>query len=249
MGESVDAVLDVSAWLSGLEGSTVVVPAFGPGAFLLLAAALLLSTIPVSQLRWLAVLPAGAGLALAASPGALRSLRRPRRGRSGGARRGRAPRARRPSLRFRGGAVAAGRRGRPSRSRDASLREGARCDRAGCVVVLEDGRAVSLVQHPAAFEEDCRRAAVIVSPLAAPARCRSALVLDRRHLDDAGATAVRLAGGAMSVSASRPAGEPRPWNRLSPVRPASRVAPPARGAPARPVDDDDADSVSSAEPD
>ncbi|HEX2126007.1 MAG TPA: ComEC/Rec2 family competence protein, partial [Thermoleophilaceae bacterium] len=68
MGWAVAQVLEVSAWVSGLQGSTVVVPALGSGALAALTLALLLVTLPGPSLRWLAVIPAGIGTALAATP-------------------------------------------------------------------------------------------------------------------------------------------------------------------------------------
>ena len=40
--------------------------------------------------------------------------------------------------------------------------DGIACDPTGCIGKLDDGRLVSYVLAPDAFEEDCRRAAVIV---------------------------------------------------------------------------------------
>src|SRR4051794_10613769 len=54
MGVAVEGILRVSAWVSGLSGSTVIVPAFGAGALGFLAASILVLTLFVSPLRWLA---------------------------------------------------------------------------------------------------------------------------------------------------------------------------------------------------
>src|SRR4051812_26785497 len=67
MGVAVEGILRVSAWVSGLSGSTVIVPAFGAGALGFLAASILVLTLFVSPLRWLAVAPAVMGLWLAAT--------------------------------------------------------------------------------------------------------------------------------------------------------------------------------------
>ena len=64
---------------------------------------------------------------------------------------------------------------------DKSLGEGIRCDRAGCVGRLADGRLIALARTIEAFEEDCRRAAVVASPREAPPHC-AALVIDRNVL-------------------------------------------------------------------
>jgi competence protein ComEC len=110
---------------------------------------------------------------------------------------------------------------------DPSLREGVRCDRVGCVVTMADGRALALVQDPRAFEEDCRRAAAVVSRLTAPPSCKAALVLDRHALQAGGATALRLAGAGFEIWTARGPGEPRPWERI--VR-APRAPPPRPSA-------------------
>ena len=65
MGTAVSSVLDISAWVSGLDGATVVVPAFGPGALAVLALALLLLTLLTTPLRLLGLAAVPAGLALA----------------------------------------------------------------------------------------------------------------------------------------------------------------------------------------
>jgi competence protein ComEC len=43
------------------------------------------------------------------------------------------------------------------------LGEGIACDPLGCIGRLADGRLVAYVFAPDAFEEDCRRAAVVVA--------------------------------------------------------------------------------------
>jgi competence protein ComEC len=210
MGLAVAQVLDVSAWVSGFEGSTLVVPALGVGALSAFCMTLLLVCLPASSLRWLAAIPAGAGLALAAAPerydafvdreGAAAAVRGPA---------GRLVLVGRPSdfvveqwLRADGDSRSAD---------DATLRDGARCDPLGCVVSRSDGRSVAYVQDPGAFEEDCRRAAVIVTPLTAPPTCKASLVLDRTFLRDRGATAVRLRDGAVVVRSARRDRSPPAW--------------------------------------
>ncbi|MBA1157315.1 ComEC/Rec2 family competence protein [Microvirga mediterraneensis] len=60
MGAAVSQVLDVSAWVGGFSGSTLIVPALGSAALVLLSLGLVLVSIPASALRWFAVVPAGA---------------------------------------------------------------------------------------------------------------------------------------------------------------------------------------------
>jgi competence protein ComEC len=244
MGAAVARVLDVSAFVSAFAGSSVVVPALGRLAFGLLVAALLLATLPASSLRWLAVVPAGAGLALAAAPlrydalvdreGAGAAIRGPE---------GRLVLVGRPSgfvveqwLRADGDGRSAD---------DATLRRDVRCDRLGCVVTTPDGRSVAYVQDVAAFEEDCRRAAVVVTRLAAPP-CGASLVLDRDTLKERGATALRFDGDAVILRSTAP-GRHREERR--PLRGAGTQQTHDRPRPARPtIDLPDAEDLSSGEP-
>ncbi|HEX2556606.1 MAG TPA: ComEC/Rec2 family competence protein [Microvirga sp.] len=238
MGRAVDAVLAVSQWVEGLSGSTVPIAAFGTAALVLMSAALLLAVLPASSLRWLAVLPAGVGLALAATPERF-DLFVDREG-AGAAIRGADGRLHlvgRPSAFVTEQWLRAD--GDPRRADDATLRQGARCDRLGCVVTLADGRAVAFVQDSRAFPEDCRRAAIVVTRLAAPPGCGATLVLDRPKLQLSAATAVLFpAGGTPEIRTARATGDPRPWTRTAPAAPPSRPVPARRPAPS-PEDDED----------
>ncbi|MEZ0170596.1 ComEC/Rec2 family competence protein [Microvirga sp. TS319] len=247
MGFAVAQVLDVSAWVGAFSGSTLVVPALGIGGLALLSAGLLALTIPASNLRWLALVPVGAGLAFAATP--------PRydiyvdRDGSGAA------------IRDPGGRLALV--GKPSgfvaeqwlradgdgrNAEDVSLKEAARCDRLGCVVETSAHRSVAFVQEAAAFEEDCRRAAIVLTRLDAPDHCGAAVVIDRRVLAERGATAIRLGTDAVEIHSVRKGREVRPWAAAAEARSsAAREAPrTARPAPEQEWADED---ISSAGPD
>jgi competence protein ComEC len=63
--------------------------------------------------------------------------------------------------------------------KDNLLREGIRCDAAGCIGKLRDGSLVAIAKTIEAFEEDCRRATLVVSSRDAPPGC-AALVVDRQ---------------------------------------------------------------------
>ncbi len=97
------------------------------------------------------------------------------------------------------------------KSDDAALRAGARCDALGCVVDLADGRSVALVQDRRAFDEDCRRAAFIISPLAAPPTCKPPVLFDRSFFAAYGAAAVRITPSGHEIVTTRRSNEPRPW--------------------------------------
>jgi competence protein ComEC len=104
---------------------------------------------------------------------------------------------------------------------DPNLAAGIRCDRAGCVGRLADGRLIALARTLEAFEDDCQRAAVVVSARVAPPNC-AALVIDREVLQQSGAVALRRRGNGFVITSVRPPGQDRPWAqaRHPPPRPA-----------------------------
>ena len=210
MGWAVEAVLRLSGWVAGFANSIVIVPAFGGTALGLFAAALLLATLPGSSLRILALLPLVAGLALAAA------ARRPDIyvARDGTGMAVRQPDGRLLVL----GPVAAftveqwlRADGDPRRAGDRTLRDPSRCDPLGCAAHLADGRAVSVVANRRGFEEDCRRAAILVSRHKAPPGCAASVVLDRDHLAGHGATTLRIVPSGILMESVRKPGPGRPW--------------------------------------
>jgi competence protein ComEC len=107
-------------------------------------------------------------------------------------------------------------------------------DRWGCVGDLPEGQSLSLVLDRNAFEEDCARAAIVVSPLTAPATCAPAQVYDERRLQETGAVGLVWTAKGLVETAARAPLEDRPWSpaprrprdeRLR--RPGSRGADPA----------------------
>jgi competence protein ComEC len=78
-------------------------------------------------------------------------------------------------------------------------------------VSLADGRAVAVVQDRRAFAEDCRRAAFVISPLAAPPTCTPPVLLDRAFLAAHGAAAVRVTSAGHEIVTTRRPDEPRAW--------------------------------------
>jgi len=94
--------------------------------------------------------------------------------------------------------------------KDATLNEGIRCDSAGCVGKLHDGSLVAITKTLEAFEEDCRRAVLVVSTRDAPPGC-AALVIDRKVWRRSGAMALRRHGDQFEITATRPRGYDRPW--------------------------------------
>lgn len=210
MGAAVRSVLDISAWVSALDGATVVVPAFGPGALALFGLALLVLTLLTTPLRFLGLAALPAALAVAGQ--------QPRpdlfvdRDGSGAAVRGADGRlvllGRVPAFVAEQWLKADG-DGR--QASDPNLRAGARCDPVGCVAMAAGRRPIALVLDRRAFEEDCRRAEVVISRLPAPETCRAPHRFDRAYLAGNGAITVRWTAGNVSIEASRRPDDPRPW--------------------------------------
>jgi competence protein ComEC len=211
MGLAVEKVLQVSAWVNGLSGATVVVPAFGALALGLLALALLITTLMASRLRWLAVAPAALGLWLARTPERF-DIYVDRAGIGAAVRGGD------------GRLVLVGRSstftaeqwlkadGDARRAGDPSLKAGARCDPLGCVAEAAGGRIVALVQDRRAFAEDCARAAIVLSRLSAPPSCTAGIIIDGAYLARHGATAIRFTdGNGRAIATARTPDETRPW--------------------------------------
>ena len=82
----------------------------------------------------------------------------------------------------------------------------------GCIASLPGGNLVAQVVAPDAFEEDCVRAAIVVTSREAPTGC-AALAIDRKVLRAQGATALTRSGDGFEIIAARPAGQDRPWAR------------------------------------
>ncbi|GJE79680.1 ComEC/Rec2 family competence protein [Methylorubrum thiocyanatum] len=233
MGLAVRGMLDISAWIAGFGQANVVLPAFGTGALALLAVALLVATLPVSRLRLLALLPAGLGLAFAASPTRY-DIYIDRDG-AGAAVRGKDGRlvvlGRPPGFVLEQWLKADGDGRRPETVTGAA---GPRCDRLGCTVLALDGRAVALVTDKRAFPEDCARADILISHLRAPPGCAAPLIADRSFLAAQGATAIRLGATGPEVASTRGAGPPKPWQPRPPATaamPAAAPEPSAAGDP------------------
>jgi competence protein ComEC len=86
------------------------------------------------------------------------------------------------------------------------------CDRYGCVGDLPEGMTLSVVTDRAAFEEDCARADLVVSPLTAPAGCKPRWLFDERRLAETGAVGLNWDGSGFRVAADRSPLEDRPWS-------------------------------------
>ncbi len=88
-----------------------------------------------------------------------------------------------------------------------------------------------------AFEEDCGRAALVVTAREAPPRC-AAMIVDRKVSRHLGALSLTRDGDRWEITAARPANQDRPWARAratpaETTQPASATRPQPRDATPR----------------
>src|SRR4051794_31784646 len=100
---------------------------------------------------------------------------------------------------------------------DPSLRDGVTCDEIGCVTRLADGALVALPFAAEAFEEDCRRAMLVVSQRTAPPSC-AAPAIDRTVWPRTGAAALYRSRNGWERVVAYPPGYDRPWARAPAAR-------------------------------
>ena len=241
MGEGIGWMITVALWVASLPGAVGRIHAFGIGALLIGSAGIVLLCLLRSPLRW-----SGAFLLLIAS---LLAVRTPQ-----------------PDVLISADARIVGVRGSDGQLAilkasgadafavrswlaadadaravgDASLSVASKCDSAGCIGRMADGRLIALSLLPEAFEEDCARAAIVVTAREAPPWC-SALVVDRKIWRSTGALALHRLGNGFELTPSRPQGYDRPWARAvpesgTPMQSGSAPRPPARDATPRTED-------------
>ena len=228
MGEGIDWMIAVALFVAGLPGAVGRMAAFGIGPLLLGTGGLVLLGLLKTPLRWSggAVVVAASLWAIAApQPDVLISSDGQAVAVRGADGRLSIHRGSRDAFAAREWLAADGDARLPD---DATLAEGFRCDASGCIARLADGRLVSQVLAADAFEEDCRRAAIVVTAREAPPACQ-ALVVDRTVSRARGAITIRRNGEGWDVTAARPKGQDRPWARAA-AEPAETLAP----APSRP---------------
>jgi competence protein ComEC len=234
MGLGIDWMVWVAQFVAGLPGAVGRITAFGTGPLLVCTVGLLLLCLLRSPLRW-----AGGAIILAASvwafrapvpdvyvgnrgdvvavrtaPGALSVMRT----------------ANGDTFPVREWLSADGDARAPS---DASLKNGVTCDEIGCVARLADGTLVALPFAAESFEEDCRRAALVVSQRTAPPSC-VATAIDRTVWLRTGASALYRVGTGWERVVAYPPGYDRPWARAAAARGDSETA--ATSAPSAPRD-------------
>ncbi len=230
MGQGIGWMDAVALWVAGLPGAVGRITAFGIGPLLLGTAGMLLICLLRSPLRW-----GGAMLVVVASVWALATPRPDIFV---------APDGRAVAVRANDGRLSLIKTGTDTFAirewlaadgdtrapTDPSLRAGTACDDTGCIARLADGARVSLALAPEAFEEDCRRAAVVVTLRDGPQAC-AALLIDRKTWRNTGAVALTRSGDIFQITAARPSGYDRPWARAVP-EPSGETSTPASRRPA-----------------
>jgi len=226
MGWGIDWMIDVVVWVAHLPGAVGRVAAFGTGPLLLATLGILLMCLLRTPLRIAGVL-VGAAACLWAGLGPRPDVFISSEGDTA-------------AIRGADGRLALLHSGRDTFAvrewlaadadarapNDKGLRESAHCDAVGCIGTLKDGRLVAMALAIDAFDEDCTRAAVVVSPRVAQRPCRATLV-DRPVWQARGAIALRWTGDRFERTEARPAGFDRPWAPAPQVRASNAAAPDA----------------------
>lgn len=94
---------------------------------------------------------------------------------------------------------------------DPAIRTGSICNETGCVAKLFDGRLVVLSYAIEDIAEDCRLAAILVTPYHAPDKC-DAFVIDNHTTERHGAIALAITSQTINLIGARQAAAQRPWN-------------------------------------
>ena len=233
MGAGIEWMMLVAAWVTSFPGALGRMAAFGASPLLMCTGGLLVLCLLRTPLRFIGGLIMGGAIilmlrapqpdVLVAADGSAVALR----GANG-----------RLSMIKSGNDVFAFREwlaadADPRTAKDDTLGEGIRCDAAGCIGKLRDGSLVAIAKTSEAFEEDCRRAVVVVSSRDAPPGC-AALVIDRNVWRGSGAMALHRRGKDFAIAAARPRGYDRPWARA--VAPDAVALAPSRAASPQPRD-------------
>jgi competence protein ComEC len=214
MGYGIEWMNFIALWVTSLPGAVGHVTSFGTGPLLLETAGLLVIGLFKTPLRWSGLAFAALGIVWAASvprPDVLLSTD------------GRifAVRSADGLLAFHhtGGDTFAIKEWLAADAdardyHDRALGQGIACDPSGCIGKLGDGSLVAYDTAPDAFEEDCRRAALILTSREAPPDC-AAQVVGRAIWRDRGALALHRTSAGFAIDSARPPNFDRPW---APVR-------------------------------
>jgi competence protein ComEC len=211
MGLGIDWMIVVTQWVAALPGAIGRMAAFGIGPLIAASAGIILLGLLRTPLRWsgAAVLALAVVWALAVpQPDILISADGHNVGVRGRDGRLHLMRTAKDAFLMKEWLAADADSRQPT---DSSLAEGVSCDEAGCVVQMANGAFVALALRPDALDDDCERAALVVTARPATPACPSP-VIDQERLRRQGATALRRSHGGFAVDAVRPKGIDRPWS-------------------------------------
>jgi competence protein ComEC len=217
MGLGIDWMTAVALWVTTFPGALGRMAAFGAGPLIVCTLGLVVFCLLKTPLRFIGFLLIGGAVVMmirAPQPDVLIAA-------DGSAAAVRGPDGRLAMVNS-GGDVFALREwlaadGDARAPKDSTLANGINCDEAGCIGKLKDGSLVAIVKRTDAFEEDCRRALLVISAREAPPGC-GALTIDRRvwrasGARSSGAMTLRRVEGRFEITATRPSGYDRPWAR------------------------------------
>jgi competence protein ComEC len=214
MGHGIDWMISIAQWVTSFPGALGRVAAFGTGPLLLCSAGLVVLCLLKTPLRLIGAFLIGGAVVLMvrtpqpdvmiAADGSAVAVR----GEGG-----------RLAMVKSGSDVFAWREWLAADAdarnpKDPTLGEGIRCDGQGCVARLRDGAFVAIPKTMAAFEEDCRRAVLVVTGRDAPPGCGT-IVIDRQVWRRSGAITLQRRGDGFEMTLSRPPGYDRPWSRAA----------------------------------
>jgi competence protein ComEC len=213
MAWGIDVIVWAAAWVAGLPGAVLHIPAMPDRAFGLMVAGGL--WLALWQTRW-RVLGAGAVAAgLALTP----TLERPDviTGLGGALVAVRGPDGKLEAMSARGGNFELKRwlehDGDAREASDAAGGHVLRCDGSGCTATVK-GTLVAVARHPSAFADDCVKARVVVAPFPAPEGCSGpAAVVDFPALRRGGTHALYFEEtGAIRIETVAARRGDRPWS-------------------------------------
>ncbi|WP_428030305.1 ComEC/Rec2 family competence protein [Ancylobacter sp.] len=107
--------------------------------------------------------------------------------------------------------------GERGRFGDEELAKHAACDALGCTLPLRDGRLVALSRDRDSLEDDCRLAAVLVTPFAPPHDCAATVIYQDERTAIGGLAASLPPDGRVALVAARPEQGTRPWEPTASV--------------------------------
>jgi hypothetical protein len=235
MGFGIDAMVWIGQWVAGWPGAVTVLPQISGAALVLMVLGGLWLCLWQTRTRALGLVIAACGLALA-PPATRPDVLIDRDGQTA-------------ALRSEGGslifppATAAGYSvdnwllaDGDGRDAGAASSDAFKCDLLGCIGAVK-GKIVALIRHPAALEEDCRLADIVIAPFSIGKRCGAArVIVDRHVLKEQGAHALYIEGLSIRTETVAELRGRRPW--VPDRTPMRADRPPAWGQTNAPGGDD-----------